>query len=269
MRIRRTASLALGLVFSLWFSGARAEQPIASPAEITATVAPPAPAPADPNIDRGFIQPTAMTQPAGSVTYNNYELLLHGVTYGVTDQVQATLTVLPPITKDIPFVAFVAVKGRVSPDPRLHLALQGSAGYGQDFGSNSHDAVYTIGAGAYASVCVRQDCSSLLSASVNYQYATATGEASGTHLVVYGGSLVHRVGAHVKLLAELTSAAGGDGHGSLDNIDGFLASYGVRFFGGSFAGDVGFVKPIDTGSHDVNGDFVLGLPFVNVSYRWE
>jgi len=82
----------------------------------------------DPNIDRAFLLPTAMTQPAGSATYNNYELLLHGFTYGVTDRVQATLTVLAPIVKDMPFFGIVAGKWQVASLPRLHVAVQGSAG---------------------------------------------------------------------------------------------------------------------------------------------
>src|SRR5262249_58632803 len=97
----------------------------------------PAPAPGatstDPNIDRGFLLPTAMTQPAGSVTYNNYELLLHGVTYGITDRVQASVTVLSPIVRDMPFVGFAAVKGRIVSTDRFHLALQGSLGWGHAF----------------------------------------------------------------------------------------------------------------------------------------
>ena len=32
----------------------------------------------------------------GSLTYNNYELLLHGLSYGITDSVQASVTVLSP-----------------------------------------------------------------------------------------------------------------------------------------------------------------------------
>src|SRR5437868_15091620 len=78
-------------------------------------VAAPGPAPAassDPNIDRGFLLPTAMNQPAGSITYNNYELLLHGLTYAFTDRVQATVTVLAPIVKDMPFFGVAAVKGQ-------------------------------------------------------------------------------------------------------------------------------------------------------------
>src|SRR5215471_11701396 len=91
----------------------------------------------DPNIDRGFLLPTAMTQPAGSLTYNNYELLLHGLTYGVTDRIQATLTVLSPITTDMPFVGFGALKARIVATDRLHVALQGTLGYMHDFNSSS------------------------------------------------------------------------------------------------------------------------------------
>jgi|GEM_PF-6338137 hypothetical protein len=50
---------------------------------------------ADPNLDRGFLVSTAMTQPRGTLTYSNYELRLHRLTYGFTDRVQATLTVVP------------------------------------------------------------------------------------------------------------------------------------------------------------------------------
>ena len=74
-----------------------------------------------------------MTQPAGSVTYNNYELLLHGITYGITDRVQASVTVLSPIVQDMPFVGFAAVKGRIVSTERFHLALQGSLGWGHAF----------------------------------------------------------------------------------------------------------------------------------------
>jgi hypothetical protein len=93
----------------------------------------------DPNIDRAFLLPTAMTQPAGSLTYNNYELLLHGITYGITDRVQASVTVLSPIVEDMPFVGFAAVKGRVVATDRFNLALQGSLGWGHAFDSGSSD----------------------------------------------------------------------------------------------------------------------------------
>ena len=239
-----------------------AASPAASPAtQATST---------DPNIDRGFLLPTAMTQPAGSLTYNNYELLLHGVTYGITDRVQASVTVLSPIVRDMPFVGFASVKGRIVSTERFHLALQGSVGWGHAFDVNDADSsdVYSAGAGAFASYCLRQDCSSLLSASATYQLAMPSSGSEAVHTVIYGGSLVHRVGRHVKLLGEVTSAAGGIGAaGESENIDGVLVGYGVRFHTDNIAADVGFIKPFTGGADD--GDFLVGLPFASVSYRWQ
>src|SRR3954468_1320806 len=148
---------------------AQAEPTQAGPANVV-VASPAAPAVGatsfDPNIDRGFLLPTAMTQPAGSVTYNNYELLLHGVTYGITDRVQGSVTVLSPVVRDMPFVGFAAVKGRIVSTDRFNLALQGSLAWGHDFDVKDGGAsdLYSGGVGAFASYCLRQDCSSLLSA---------------------------------------------------------------------------------------------------------
>jgi hypothetical protein len=223
----------------------------------------------DPNIDRAFLLPTAMTQPAGSITYNNYELLLHGITYGITDRVQASVTVLSPMVEDMPFVGFAAVKGRVVATDRFHLALQGSLGWAHAFDASPGDNanIITGGAGVLASYCLRDDCSSLASASATYQLVMPSGSGNTAHMVVYGGSLVHRVGRHVKLLGEVTSAAGGTNtSGDLQNIEGVLVGYGVRFHTDAIAADIGFLKPVVADDDD---DLLLGLPFASVSYRWQ
>src|SRR5205823_2793177 len=126
------------------------------------------------------------------------------------------------------------------------------------------DSAYSLGAAVLASLCLREDCSSLLSGSFMYQL-TGSNDATA-HVLVYGGSLVHRVSSHVKLLAEVTSAgvAAGGATNGYDNISGFLLSYGVRFHGTNFASDVGFVKPISNSATD--GGLLTGLPFINVSY---
>ncbi len=259
----RHALLASTVFASLSASTALAQ----SPTQLTATPASPAPAASDPNIDRGFILPTAMTQPKGTVTYNNYELLLHGVTYGVTDNVQSSLTVVSPIVRGMPFFGLASTKARFSPASRAHLALQGTLGFMHVLNDGESGTLYSLGAGAYASFCLRSDCSSLVSGSVSYSYLTTGGPDTG-YLLVYGGSVVHAVSDRVKLLAEVTSAGGGqNAAGDLKTVDGFLLSYGLRFHGTTFASDVGFMKPFDTSGG--TGDFLLGLPFVSVSYRWE
>jgi hypothetical protein len=231
--------------------------------EAALAIAPPATAAtaADPNLDRGFVLPTAMTQPAGSVTYNNYELLLHGVSYGITDNLQISATVVAPIVKDMPFIGLASIKARLYRGDRLHLALQGSFGGGTT-DTNSGDSILIAGAGGLASVCLREDCSSLLSGTVTYEFVGLGGSNGNGHGLLYGASVVHRVGTHVKLLAEV--ASGGDLHTSEFN-KGALVSYGVRFCGSSLASDIGFIKPVGTSGDD---PFVLGLPFASVSYRW-
>ncbi|HUL98109.1 MAG TPA: hypothetical protein VLU24_01460 [Mycobacterium sp.] len=245
---------------------------VAPAAEVAATPAQSATA-NDPNIDRGFLLPTAMTQPAGTITYNNYELLFHGVSYGVTDRIQATLTVLSPITTDMPFVGLAAVKGRIVSTDRFNVSVQGSVGWLHEFNNSDSASVnnaYTLGAGAFASYCLREDCSSLLSASATYEVGFAGDSSNSGRLLVYGGSIVHRVSPHIKLLGEVASAAVGpsfSGDNSLDNAPGVLASYGVRFHTDSIAGDVGFMKPFDSNGN--SGGFLMGFPFVSFSYRWD
>jgi hypothetical protein len=271
--IPTSATIATILMLAGGMPAVAQQQPDAELAGAAGTAPPPASS--DPNIDRAFIQPTAMTQPAGSLTYNNYELLLHGVTYGMTDNVQVTMTVLPPITRDVPLVGAVAMKGRVSPSRRLHLAAQGTLGVlhlgslENDSGGTTGATVVSVGVGGYVSVCLRDDCASLLNASANYQYADSDNYSAAAHLLIYGGSLVVRATDHVKLLAEITSAVGRDStDSSFQNIGGFLFSYGLRFHSESIAGDVGFIKPVVTGGGSVNDALVMGLPFVSVSYRW-
>jgi hypothetical protein len=264
------ASLLLGSALTLAAVGqARAQSAAPAPAVVaTPSALPPATA-SDPNLDRALLQPTAMTQPAGSLTYNNYELLLHGFTYGITDNVQATVTVLSPITTNMPLFGLAAIKWRLPTGDRVHLALQGSAGAlhvssSGDGGSSA--TAYSVGAGALVSVCVREDCSSLLSGTVSYQLGMAEDSTATTQFIIYGGSLVHRVTPHVKLLAEVTSGAGKVASNSFDNVSGVLASYGVRFNASNIAGDVGFIKPITSNGSE---GLLLGIPFASVSYRWQ
>jgi hypothetical protein len=264
MRLNISSLLVLVLLPSI-ASVATAQNGSTAGAVVASPAAAP-PADADVNLDRGFLLPTAMTQPAGSLTYNNYELLLHGITYGVTDHVQASATVLSPIFQGMPFFGIVAVKAAVLERGRFHLALQGDGGLVHAFDVTSSGSGYLVGGGALTSFCLRNDCSSLLSASASYNYILAGG-GGHAHSVVYGGSIVHRVGTHVKLLGEVTSAFGGTSLTDTQNTDGVLAGYGLRLFGSTIAADIGFLKPVS--SSGGSGGFLMGLPFANFSYRWQ
>jgi len=143
----------------------------------------------------------------------------------LTDHVQVSATVLSPIVQGMPFFGVVAVKAAVLERGRFHLALQGDGGLVHAFDATSNGSGYLVGGGALTSLCLRDDCSSLLSASASYNYVLADGGGHGQS-VVYGGSIVHRVGKHVKLLGEVTSAFGGTSLSNTQNTDGVLAGYG-------------------------------------------
>jgi hypothetical protein len=220
----------------------------------------------DPNLDRGFILPTAMTQPAGSWTYNNYELLLHGVTYGITDRLQASVTALSPITSDMPLLFIASLKGRLFSVGRLHLATQGSLSFVSSSGSQSDSNAAGVSAGAFASYCLREDCSSLLTLSTTYELSAASGSSSRAQAFIYAGSVTHGVTPHLKLLAEVVSGSLWTANGDFASAPGALMNYGVRFHSQRMAADIGFLRPVST--EDVTGGLILGLPFINFSYRW-
>ncbi len=48
----------------------------------------------DPHGDRAVLLPTALTQPAGTVSISSYDLVFAGLTFGVTDRLQVSTTAL-------------------------------------------------------------------------------------------------------------------------------------------------------------------------------
>jgi hypothetical protein len=248
MKLTRVVALALVAVLPASLAAAQSEPT----AEIAAAPAPTG-ASSDPNIDRGFLLPTAETQPAGSITFNDYQLFFVGLTYGITDSLQVSASALLPVLEDTPTVVSGSGKLRLVATDRFRLAAHASATALRADG----DGVGLATLGGTGSLCLDAGCHSMLSATVGAMAALDDGVAAPA--VFYGLSATRRVAPRIKLLAEVAGAALDveDGTESLHGV-----SYGVRFFAANIAADVGFVKPI--GADD---PFVLGFPFLNVSYR--
>jgi hypothetical protein len=228
----------------------------------------------DPNVDRGMLLPTAQTQPKGTFAFNDYELFLMGLSYGVTDDLQLTATTLVPITTDMPLFLLTSAKYRAVQSGKLRVSLIGSLGIFNDdpvFDDGDSDTVdedvtvFSLTGGAAATICLTDDCHSTANATVTFSKGFADGESSDGVGVIYGGSLIARTSKHTKLVVEVASGAG-MADGDVENIDGALVNYGVRFFSGNIAGDVGFIRPVGGDSEDGDG-FLFGLPFVTFTYR--
>jgi hypothetical protein len=230
----------------------------------------------DPNIDRVFLLPSADTQPRGTLSLNDYELFLFGMTYGVTDDFQISATALLPVTDDMSGFASASAKFRLLSRGRVHLALQGSLTY---VGDGDDDAppeasegvdddeggALGVSAGALATFCLDAACRSGLHASVTGLMPVTGDSTTEDYVAIYSAGATVKVAKHIKLLGEVTGVSFRDHDDSFLEGDGALVSYGVRFFSHSVAGDIGFVRPL-TGEEDT---FLLGLPFVNFTFRSE
>lgn len=220
----------------------------------------------DANINRGWFMPTAMTQPAGSLSFSSYEVILMGVTYAPIDRLEISATFLTPIVPDMCCWGILGGKVRLVDAGRFHFAALGqlflASAQGIDLydtGKTDRSTLWAALGGGTASVCLDESCRALVSAwaltGLN-QYSSKT-----EWPIIYGGSLTF--GHHVKLLLEADSAA------LIGDVTmaarGALVTYGVRFTGRNLAGDIGFTRPF---SSDTDlGSLFLGIPIVTFTYR--
>jgi len=254
-------------VLCLGSSLARA-QPADPPSTLPPGAAPVQPAPpprdvdegvlSDANAARGWMAPTGLTEPGGTWSVSDYELFLVSIGYALTDRASISVTTIPPLTTDFPLWLLFNAKLQVLKAGRLRAAVQGAATYYSIKNSDTRDSFTAFEAGGALTLCLDDACHSHLSGFVGAGFARDT--ASSVPFVA-AGTLVARVGKHVKLVAELDSAfiAGKVN----DVVDGALAWYGIRFTSAMIGVDLGFVRPIGL----TGNTLLLGIPIVTFSYR--
>ena len=243
--------------------------------------APPAPAPTtvdkgtldDANAGRAWLSPTALTPPAGTWSFEDFELFLVGVSYAVSDNFVITGTTMVPITSDL-YWGFFSAKAQVVKQGNVRVAIQGGLAVasakdstttydsmGNPIGTTDTTTT-TSGAevGAAATLCLDNDCYSHLDGFVGAAFAY---QNNSSVPVGFSASWVQRLGRHVRLVVEADSAhLFGDISGQ---ANGVLGWYGLRFTSRTIGVDVGFVKPFCS---DCSSDtFPIGFPVVDFSYR--
>ena len=204
--------------------------------------------------------PTALTAPAGTWSFTDYELLAVGVGYSPTDQLALSAVTLLPLTKDFPLVLFATAKYQLARAGRVRIAVQGALLHVRDSSGDSSDSFTAGNLGAAATYCIDLECHSHVTGYLGAAFAYD----NQSSVPFFGGvSLAYRVAGHVKLLVEADS---GFVAGELSAAaDGFLLSYGVRFTSKNIGVDLALVKPIYDGSGD--DELLLGVPFISFTYR--
>ncbi len=225
----------------------------------------------DPAADRTWLSPTPETQRRGSWTYNNYEFLIHGMSYGIADNLQVTGFVLPAYSEGSPAVYGGSAKVRILSGGPLRLALTGSV-WSVDAGDGS-DGTMVVSAGGTAALCLDRGCSSQLG--MNADLIKVGGD--GTDAAVGGNSTSSedngvarisayasiRMSSHMKLLAELNR--GRIGTGKLELADDGLLMLGVRFHSAHASTDLGLAMPMNFADEDP--DTRGAFPAINLTYR--
>ncbi len=222
----------------------------------------------DANSGRAWLTPTGLSDPAGTWSFSDFELLMIGAGYAITDELSVSLTTLLPITTDIPFWMLVNSKYQFLKSGRVRAAVQGAFTFVRDKSTSSANGVTTESStflsageiGGAITLCLDDDCHSHASGFLGAGFAHQ--DSSSVPFIV-AGSLVYRLNHHVKLVVEADSAfiAGKIN----DTANGFLLWYGARFTSKNIGVDLGLAKPIYDGSS--NDSLVLGFPFVSFTYR--
>ncbi len=213
----------------------------------------------DANAGRSFIMPTALVEPAGTWSFSDFELLMVSLSYSVSDQFSISGSTLLPLTTDFPFFGLLSGKYQVIKSGRVRGAVQGAVSHVRVDGNGVTGAIL----GGALTLCLDDDCHSH---ATGYLGAGFAHENQTAVPMVFSGSLALRMVNHLKLLLEADSGfVVGDIN---DQVDGFLAWYGVRFTSPIIGVDLGFAKPICTGDTNCGIDELpMGIPFVSFTYR--
>jgi hypothetical protein len=221
----------------------------------------------DPHADRTVLLPTALTQPAGSFSISSYELVFAGLTYGITDRLQVSTTVLLTPFMGTNFVVG-NLKWQVLRHGSLRLSINAGVtylrsvddGFFQEPGSEqiTHQRV-SPHLGATVSHCLTDDCQSLLSASVQI-LTNPRRSGLGQVNAAYGASLISRITEHTKLVLEVTS--GSELNPALQPINGALPTAALRYFNQRVAFDGGVMGVAESGGQ------LIPIPYVAGSFRF-
>jgi hypothetical protein len=210
----------------------------------------------DANAGRGWLAPTALTPPAGTWSFSDFELFVISAGYAVTDKVQVSATTLIPIVSDMPTWVLLNGKAQIIRAGKVRGAVQAALTYAGVDG----DSATALELGGALTFCIDEACHSHISGFLGAGFAHED-QSAVPFMFAFEGAF--RVGKHLKLILEADS---GFVAGEIDAAaDGFLAWYGVRFTSSFLGVDLGFMKPICDGCE--SDELPMGFPFVSFTYR--
>lgn len=223
------------------------------------------------SVDRGLLSPTALTQPSGSVTLSDYEVVGVSASVGILGRAQLSVGAM---SWGLPFGVAGSLKVRMLSIQRVHVAVIGAAAYWRQ---QKYVANAFLLFGAASSLCLDEACRSVASAFAitgrQYNDMDDAGPSSSRPLLL-GAGLVLRVAESLALVLESSAFRGFDCTRSYSSCAAltYLSGGGVRLMRGRLWADVALL--VRLGAERLLGDCYgcFGpypvLPFASVSYRW-
>ncbi len=236
----------------------------------------------DPNADRiGFFS-TAEVLPKGNKSFNNYDIGIVQISWGVAKNLELSFTSTIPLYQG---ALFVSTKYQIASTKRVRFAMKAYGGFFETFAFGEEDFITRFllsggGASGILDVCVGHSCNSLISFGARFAAGIRRLKKKPTKtLLGYQADVngIFKVSKRVKILAGLSfdhifSREPGT---KFSGVGACMLVYGVRIYGSRFAGDIGLVRPLFTlnGSTVYNVEDImvfmpLGYPFVNFTYKW-
>jgi hypothetical protein len=209
----------------------------------------------DANVDRYIFMSTAETHPEGTFFFTDYELILLQFGYAITDQVQISLTGVPPLVENQPYFFDFTLKANLVRGP-FRFALLGSLDV---VFNDDGDGFYGGRLGGAGTICITDDCRS----HGGFSFSAFFNDDIGNNFpILFGLGIQGRLSDLVGLIAEpVFLGVLGETN---DIASGVLAFYGIRLSGANFGVDLGLLKFF---IEDIDDPFILGYPIVSFTYR--
>jgi hypothetical protein len=222
----------------------------------------------DAAVDRNIFLPSAETLPEGTFVINSYEIMWLGLSYGLTDYLQLSLTGALPVhaLKN----AFLGAKLKLHKSSNFVISTQATTGI--YLTARNESGGFALG--VLLDWIVDRDRNYVVS--VSQHYATAYNWKEGVqeyrdldfktfHMSLTSVCLNARFARSFKVFVEALFILGEvEGDESVLMDEPFILNYGIRLASPKFSIDFSFLKPMTTPFEEFYG---LGLPYLTFAVR--
>jgi len=217
---------------------------------------------ADAAAHRGVIVPSAETLGKGDITFTSFELFFFNLSYGLSENTQASFSSVIPLIPGTPFGGVFSVKQKVMKTNRFQVSVMPHL----TWAAGAEGAV--IGLQVLADYALDPNGKYVISLSDNNIFALTGGDVITDGFFVNASvGLTARLRKKLALIVEanVPAVAGNTEEGAqFSASELFTANYGFRYLSKNLSGDFTFLRLLGDGGNLTP----LGFPFVSFTAKF-